>query len=389
MKRTLSALLILCSTLSVSSQLTFQHNGLRAGDEIIKQQVEYKNPGRGGKHVIWDFGKLKSVNDEYTLSYTSPYLFNDSIYILGGDTLNLKREKVLKDQIIVGTEHNTMYYFKQKENQLLLLGYENSTTLLKYINPTEVMSYPINYGEGVKTNYQAKGVYSSIIPFSLKGESRIQIDAFGVLVLPTGDTLEHVIRTKTLHYIEQVKTDDNGQDSIEMKTLVETFKWYAKGYRYPLFETIRTINPDDSTNIQEHNKKEFGTAFFFPPQEHLYLDNDKDNLAVLDSLWNLEHNNPNVEDLVENTDNSVKLSYNFYPNPVESRLTLELYLEKSSDVSISLFSMDGKLIIKESLGFKDKGLHVKYLDCTNLSKGTYIILIETNDKQTSDKLIKK
>lgn len=37
------------------SQLTSSLNMFRAGDVISKQQVEYKDPGRSGQNVLWDF----------------------------------------------------------------------------------------------------------------------------------------------------------------------------------------------------------------------------------------------------------------------------------------------------------------------------------------------
>ena len=37
-------------------------HALRAGDVISKQQVEYKDPGRSGKDVLWDFSQLDPVN---------------------------------------------------------------------------------------------------------------------------------------------------------------------------------------------------------------------------------------------------------------------------------------------------------------------------------------
>ena len=37
-------------------------HALRAGDVISKQQVEYKDPGRSSKNVLWDFSQLDPVN---------------------------------------------------------------------------------------------------------------------------------------------------------------------------------------------------------------------------------------------------------------------------------------------------------------------------------------
>lgn len=372
-------LLILCPIMAFG-QLTVRNNVIRSGDTLIKQQVDYKDPGRSGDNVIWDFGKLKSVNDEYSLSYSSPVLQEDSYYVMGYDTI--RSADVEENSLIIGTEHNTMYYYQLKSNQLLLLGHENPTNLLRYTHPVVSATYPTNYKEISQSQYQSEGIYSGRIPFETKGDITSQADAYGSIILPTGDTLQHVLRIKTTQTISEIIRSINPLNNDTLAMVVENYKWYSKGYRYPIFETIKATNITDSLNNQEYQ-----TAFFFPPQEHLYLDDDKENLAVLDSLWNLEHSQ--VDNPLTNTENGVKLSYNFYPNPVESQLTIDYYLENSTAVNIYIYSLDGKLVKNISMGNQDKGLHTEYVDFSTLSKGTYILRIQINDKITSDKIIKK
>lgn len=44
--------------------LSVETNMFRANDTIVKQQVEYKNPGKTGENVFWNFGKLKPVDEK-------------------------------------------------------------------------------------------------------------------------------------------------------------------------------------------------------------------------------------------------------------------------------------------------------------------------------------
>ena len=379
--KVLHLLILIFCPLLLFGQINLQHNGLRSGDELIKQQVDYKDPGRSGDNVIWDFGKLKSVNDEYSLVYSSPVLQESSYYVMGYDTIQYKDTD--QNSLIIGTEHNTMYYYQLKGNQLLLLGHENPTNLLHYTQPVVTATYPTNYKQSQTNSYQSEGIYSGKIPFDTKGTITTLADAYGAIILPSGDTLSHVLRIKTVQSISEIirSIDPAMNDSLEM--VVESYKWYSKGYRYPIFETIRAINTTDTLNTQEYQ-----TAFFFPPQEHLYLDNDKENLAVLDSLWNLDHNKE-IDNPITNPETEIKLSYNFYPNPVESQLTLEYYLETSTTVNVTIYSMEGKLIMNLPISKQDKGLHTQYIDCSSLNKGTYILRIDALNKVTSDKFIKR
>lgn len=375
-------ILLILFPISIWGQITYQYNSPRSGDEIIKQQVEFKDPGRDGENVIWDFGKLKSVNDEYSLNYSSPNLLEESFYIMGRDTVYVKDSD--SSEFLIGTEHSTMYYLQVDRTCLNVLGHENSTTSLKYSPRMLLMSYPSNYKETYEKVYKSKGLYSTRIPFETEGVVTQVADAYGILILPSGDTLKNVLRVKSLQTIKETIYNTNSQINTVLNLNVENFKWYSKGYRYPIFETIKTSNfATDSIQTGV-----FSTAFFFPPQEHLYLDTDPDNLAVLDSLWNLENKIPEPANPDENVPN-VNLSYNFYPNPVESLLTVEYYLEQPASVSISLYNLEGRLVKTIAKGTSSSGVSVETIDCSGLAKGTYIISIGTGYRVYSDKVIKK
>lgn len=378
MKLLISIILLLPACIA-SAQIDIRYNSPRPGDEIIKQQVEYKDPGRDGSNVIWDFGKLESINDEYSLVYSEPYLIDKSQYIMGRDTIPSKEIK--QGELLIGTEHNTMYYYRIKDNALWVLGHENPATILKYDRPMLSMAYPTHYGQSQSKEYTSKGLYSSRIPFETSGNVQIQADAFGSIILPDGDTLSHVMRTRTTQTIEETIKKISGEN-VTLNTTVETYKWHAKGYRYPIFETVKAYRQGSDQETQ------FNTAFFFPPQDHFYLDDDKENLAVLDSLWNLNQKAEEID--TGNTTKPTPLTYNFYPNPVETQLHIECLLEASSDITITLHSLDGRLMKTIKDPKQPQGLYHKTIDCSGLSQGTYILKIQTdNNPITTDKIIKK
>ncbi len=169
---------LFCLLWVVSSSLFAQHslenrlNMYRADDEIIKQQVEYKDPGRGGENVLWDFSRLTSVNDEYRLSFFEAY--------------NGK---------LAGMEHQTMYYYTLSNDSLLLWGFENATAKLKNDQPELLLKYPVKYQDHTSCYYHGHGLYCD----------RLAADSTLIAV--------------------------------------ETFRWYSKGYRYPVFETVFSFLP--------------------------------------------------------------------------------------------------------------------------------------------------
>lgn len=64
----------------VFGQIKDSYNRIRSGDEIIKQQVEYVNPGESGINCVWDFSQLNTINSAYSLLYSDPPLINEYLY---------------------------------------------------------------------------------------------------------------------------------------------------------------------------------------------------------------------------------------------------------------------------------------------------------------------
>lgn len=149
-----SFLLSLLFILPVRGQLNSLHNQYRAGDVLVKQQVEFVDPGDAGVNKVWDFSKLKTVNEEYTLTYSLPPLEGDSVYIFGSD--RIPEKTVASDELIVGTEHYTMYYYRLSNDSLTQWGHENPTIQLQYTSPMLLMHFPLNYGQTTTSSYQSK-----------------------------------------------------------------------------------------------------------------------------------------------------------------------------------------------------------------------------------------
>lgn len=93
MKRFCTLIFSSLLVLSLYAQLNADHNSLRSGDVIIKQQVQYKDPGKVGENLLWDFSELELINDQYELVYSDAPLIGDSIYVMGYTNLTRKRLK--------------------------------------------------------------------------------------------------------------------------------------------------------------------------------------------------------------------------------------------------------------------------------------------------------
>lgn len=363
---------------SLFGQLSKQHNHLRPGDVLIKQQVEFKDPGKAGNNLLWNFSSVKTVNDEYTLSYSLPPLEGDSVYIMADK--RIRKDRVGEGELVVGTEHNTVYFYQLMNDSLLLLGHENPSVRLIYNQPMVNMIFPLDYGQEVRSSYNSDGLYSGTVSIRTDGEVTTIADAYGKLVLPSGDTLSPVLRVKTIQTIL-----DNGDLGSNTKgKLLETYKWYSKGYRYPVFETVRSINLIDSTEI-------FTTAFYFPPQEHLYLDTDLENMALLDEMWDMENKKQDREQDSNDEIISIEniMSCKAYPNPVESMLHIDYELKEDAQVLFQLYSIDGVLVKSISKKQRKTGQYSEWMDCAGLQPRSYILRITANNAFSNQIIIKK
>lgn len=367
----------------IYGQLTIEHNAIRQGDELIKYQVDYKDPGDSGTKIIWDFSNLKTINEEYTVVYSDAPLVGDSVYVLGYHEFSKKDNSIKAENLLVATEHNTMYYYMQRNDSLLLLGHENPVVKLQYKEPYVMSVYPVNFGKTVYSSYSTQGKYSGTEPIATNGEVETIADAFGMMILPDGDTISPVLRVKTSQtIIDQIKNEN--METVTDQKVLETYCWYTKGYRYPIFETVRNINLADSTML-------FGTSFFFPPQDHYYLETDPENQKLLNELWDVkdeqiiqadakEDDLPKLEDYI---------TYKIYPNPVDTELNIAYTMKEDATVNFELYYMGGALARKIERLNQSIGDHSETINCSGLMQGNYVLRITVNNTFENEKILKR
>ena len=371
-----------CLSFLLYGQLNLAYNRIRPGDRLVKYQVEYKDPGPAGENILWDFSKLKTVNENYTVTYSDPELLGDSLYVLG--SRGYPKAGFAQGDLVVATEHRTQYFFRFKGDTLLMLGHENPLTRLDYLQPYLQAVFPLNYGQVTAYPYQARGLYSHTDSISTEGLVTTWADAYGRMVLPSGDTLNQVLRVRTLQGIV------NHADTVAppRERVLETCRWYTRGYRYPVFETVQSYDRSDSTSY-------FKTAFFFPPQDHYYLADDPGNKAIQDELWDLANKSKETAGGNDGDTNpkgmSIPgvLSCRFYPNPVVADLTVAYEVSVKASVSFGLYSIDGFPISLLPAKAHEPGAYSVSFNCSGLFPRNYVLRVVVNDKVANGIIVKK
>lgn len=368
MKRIFIISLSLLCFAPVQSQLRSELNLPRADDVLFKQQVEYKDPGRSGEKVLWDFSRPGSRNDEYELVYKT------------------------SDNLIIGVEHNTRYYYSLSGDSLLCRGYENATTLMTNERPELLLRFPVHYGDSTFAYYNGNGEYSNRLAISAMGTVSSKADASGMMILPGGDTLYNVLRVQTVKKIaystkplfsheESAAETFVSNDSIDYRlstdTLlleVDTYRWYVEGYRYPVFETVRS-----TTNKRRQESEIFNTAFFYPPQEQYYLETDPENQQIIES----QNKGKKDYNPLEAT------TFNAYPNPVSTTLYVEIFLPVEAKIKLQVRSIANKSVyINENEGKFPSGSHSFQLNVMKLPPGYYALNIWADNYLLSETILK-
>lgn len=115
----------------------------------------------------------------------------------------------------------------------------------------------------------------------ISGMSTAECDAEGIIILPDGDTLTNVARIHRVcnSVVNMMRKEDDSTRVINatdttMRRIEERYSWYAKGYRYPIVETI--INTD-ILHGKEVGKQ--GVTFICYPSEQSFKTNDIANMT--------------------------------------------------------------------------------------------------------------
>jgi len=350
----LFTLLAITNSFAQNHKLTTDRNAYRAADQIIKQQVEFKDPGNSGKNLTWDFRIVQPINEEYTLDYFIP------------DSTDMAR--------LCGIEHNTRYYYRQQNDSLQAVGYENSTTYMQYVIPEMRMHFPFAYGDTLFSNFEGIGQYSHFLELFVKGYTRVQVDAEGKLLLPQSETVKKALRVHTLrHYTE------TGKDSVEMT--LDIYSWYASGIRYPVFESMKTtlnrklFSPQGEGVEGLVDTTVFSTSFYYPPEKQ--TSQIETEPIPTDSL------------LANQGASSVFTEAQLMPNPVVDYLYINYKLTRPAKVWFTLHNNIGVAQCSTSHENMSDGYNTTTINMSAFMTGTYMLYVHLDDMIMMQRVIVK
>ena len=341
-------------------------NTPRTGDFLIRERVAYLQPGEGGENLTWDFGKLDYIKDS-----ALRYFYRS-------------------DKGLIAAENGSLQSCHLSGDSLLTTGYENPGNLVRYHQAGLLLKFPLACGDETTGNYQGRGKHGDRLESVISGSIHTQADAAGSLILPGNDTLTGVIRvhirkTETAYYspitsefdIERPLDETDRTDSLQQadRTETDTYRWYAEGYRYPVFETVETYRNQSGERIPL-----WRASYFYHPEEQVYdLAEDTANRVVLEKKRRESKALPNKGNITD---------FRSYPNPVQHLLEIEYSINRSVEVQISLFDFYGKLYYRFPVT-EQSGRICRTLDMSSYPQGDYLLTLSAGNEKRSETIVKK
>jgi len=226
----ITALLILPFCVHAQIKLQSITNALRA-DSINKETICYVAPFGEGENVTWDLSQIQTEETPDTTSI--------AIYDIG--------DRVLWD------DNGRMDTYTQSADSLLMVRTETPLYEMDYHKPVIALTFPFGYGKTVSNAFAGKGIYEGKFAVEEDGTASIAADGYGTLILAAGDTLRNVLRLHTSIMSDiDISNRYTAEHIATLRRLTDTYRWYARGYRHAVLETIEDRIMQDADTVADN-----------------------------------------------------------------------------------------------------------------------------------------
>ena len=330
-----------------SQTIDYLANGPRIGDVMNRVPLTPFDVGKEGSDVLWDFSNIEDIGES---SLVEVFQSSDSV---------LCTQDISKTQ--------KLYL---SSDTLKLIGYENRFVKMNYSTPFILLTYPFEYTNRIENSYEGKGIYCQHLLMKQSGVQSVESDSKGRLITSDGDTLRDVIRLHSFctGFVEMYSPNDSLQiDSAFRKLeITETYQWYARGFRYPIYE---------SSSVSYYDKKLSCVSTIQTAYRYVILENASVKDEVNDSIRNT------IKDKINKDDDIIR----YYITNNGSELTIHYDLDADATISTLICNDQGILYGREKVS-QSKGTDYQMsLDIQSLPKGRYVLYINVNGKVYNEK----
>lgn len=340
---------LFCYTVSdAQNRLSVKNNLIHFGDSVTKEKVDYVGLNSVGEQDLWDLSGLR----------------NNGIYYIKYDTI---------DSELIAYDHQRTYKYSISGDSLLMVGYESQLQRMDYCKPQLVMPYCLSLGESCQTVYWGEGRYSGTHYERVFGSIRTEADAEVTIILSDSDTLPNTLRIYSV-ITESIRLNRDSclNDSDNLKQVItEHYQWYARGYRYPVFETITSSTYDNLNHIATQQY-----AYRCPPCIQIALnDSINEEIRKKDPLSGNSSGSDYGDAHNDITDDS---GFSYTIETHGNTVTINYSLEKEANIHVMVVDVMGTIHRDMQQTNEAGNGYAMQFDCTGLRRGQYIIYINVN-----------
>lgn len=341
MKKLILSALIMGSTFSLMAQVTLtqETHGFFADQQNPMVLTSYVEPGVSGKDVVWDFSKLE---------VKSPFVGTIDSYHTSKCC-----DKFSKGNVVL-EEFGNFFVFESSQSSLEQVGFmtSNGVTRFEYSKPFVKMRYPFTYRSSYKGSYEGDYIVNDKVIGKISGNYEVDGDGYGKLILPSGRTLDNVLRVKEVRTTKQVFS--NGSALITDVT----YRWYVAQHRFPVLVLIRSEVKGENSEPVVSTRAAYNSNVM--------------NTTTATPL---------------NPASSMNLSV--YPNPYAEMVKIEFTTTERCQVNVSIYDMTGKLVKEIENSTLDAG-QKRYefsAKAIGLPSGAYMLKVKAGQFEGTRKLL--
>lgn len=267
MKRALSIVSVSICCISSAAQLSFQANAPRGYDNVERHLISLASPGQCSSLAIWNLGNKDIDTRKQVARYARQNVNGDFFYVY---------------------DAGTRYGLKVCEDGVSVTNCENRDLRVTFDLPVKVLHFPMEYNDSIGGYFHGTGTYCDRWLTRSFGSWKLQADAKGRVILPSGDTL----RAVRVHLRKQISNRYYPLDSVRstlaafnvdsilhcQKTdtavvVSDEYRWYARGYRYPILEYR-------SAHMESRPGEKTSVAYYCPLENQDWLPLDEGNARI-------------------------------------------------------------------------------------------------------------
>lgn len=347
-------ILILCAlnmseTMWAQGHLNSSLNMPRFGDSFHRRLVDNIDIGQVGENQVWDFRDLH-LTDEVV----------ETVYYCDSDSV-----------MLYALEDNILLKYLPTGDTLSLTGYETNLKAISYTPSLLSLSFPCYYGDHHIQPYQGCGTYCGKYVIESNGTFETEADATGVICLNDEDTLYNVIRLHQIYTagIWQHLPEDTVPASENIKQRIEErYLWYARGYRYPVLETVSVTIYNDLIPVT-CQQQSFCTL---PADQSLPEDSANQQVLMQDSLERIHDQLPPI------------IHYAISVEPV----AVHVHYSLDADANINAIVCDrlGVVYRRASASGNAGESGILHINTGGLRTGIYILYLNVNGQIFNEKI---